>query len=226
MAPSTVGLVCSNSTCGSTFVRKASEARVSERRGRAPYCSRKCLGEANSRAKRIHSGISSGTCVFCEKPFSRPHHGTREKGKYCTVRCSALAHSAARRVSPPNSTCPTCGGKMHPQAERCHQCRMGEYRLRTLGELRAALSVSQYHAKIRGMARYAYEGPMSCAACGYDLHVDIGHIRPVKSFPPEATLTEVNHPDNLVALDKRCHWEFDHGHLAYMDGRMISATPK
>lgn len=70
-----------------------------------------------------------------------------------------------------------------------------------------------FHAKVRGLARGAYKGPLGCAACGYSLHVDICHIRPVADFPDDATLREVNAPENLVALDKRCHWEFDNGYL-------------
>ncbi len=34
-------------------------------------------------------------------------------------------------------------------------------------------------------------------------------------------MSEVNHISNLVALDKRCHWEFDHGYLTYQDGTFV-----
>lgn len=70
-----------------------------------------------------------------------------------------------------------------------------------------------YHNRLRSHARTAYKGPKYCEACGYDLHYDVSHIRAIADFPSTATLGEVNHPDNLIALDKRCHWEFDHGHL-------------
>jgi hypothetical protein len=62
---------------------------------------------------------------------------------------------------------------------------------------------------------------MECLACGYNLHVDVCHVRDVADFPLTAALAEVNAPSNLVALDKRCHWEFDHGYLAYRDGLMV-----
>lgn len=94
--------------------------------------------------------------------------------------------------------------------------------LRTLGELRRALGTFAFHAKVRGLARSAYRGPRSCVACGYGLHVDICHIRDVSSFPNTATVAEVNDPANLVALDKRCHWEFDHGYLLLVDGRFVA----
>lgn len=73
------------------------------------------------------------------------------------------------------------------------------------------------------MARSSYQGPMVCAMCGYDLHVDVCHIRDVAAFPPNATLGEANATINLIALDKRCHWEFDHGYLVYVGGKIVQA---
>lgn len=63
-----------------------------------------------------------------------------------------------------------------------------------------------------------------CAACGYNLHVDICHVIGVAEWPPSATLREVNAPSNLVALDKRCHWEFDHGFLDLIDDRWVQTS--
>ncbi len=93
---------------------------------------------------------------------------------------------------------------------------------KTLGELRQEYGTAAFfHAKIRGHARTSYTGPMVCVACGYDLHVDVSHIKHVKDFPPEATLREVNDQKNLMALDKRCHWEYDHGYLALVNGQLL-----
>lgn len=106
----------------------------------------------------------------------------------------------------------------------CLRCRVEKSSSRTLGDLRAEYGTHAFHAKVRGMARDAYEGPKACAACGYSLHVDICHVRDIASFPSDATLAEVNAADNLVALDRRCHWEFDHGYLLYTDGRFVAAA--
>lgn len=98
--------------------------------------------------------------------------------------------------------------------------------MQTLAELRKRHGLLQFHAKVRGYARDVYQGPKTCAACGYDLHVDICHIRDVANFPPEATVAEVNASTNLVALDKRCHWEFDHGYLRIDgSGAFVAAVP-
>lgn len=38
----------------------------------------------------------------------------------------------------------------------------------------------------------------------------------------QVTELECGHCQNLVALDKRCHWEFDHGYLLLVDGRFVA----
>jgi ribosomal protein L40E len=118
--------------------------------------------------------------------------------------------------------CPVCYGPKSYNARTCRSCRYGPLGKRTLGELREKRGTFAFHAKLRGLARTAYKRPLACAACGYDRHVDICHIRDVADFPPEATVDEVNDPSNLIALDKRCHWEFDHGYLLYIGGCFVA----
>jgi predicted restriction endonuclease len=52
-----------------------------------------------------------------------------------------------------------------------------------------------------------------CAICGYDLHIDICHIKPIKDFPDDAYIADINNTTNLIALCKNHHWELDHGLL-------------
>jgi predicted restriction endonuclease len=55
--------------------------------------------------------------------------------------------------------------------------------------------------------------PLTCAVCGYSRYIEICHVKPVKDFPDEAMLTEINSPDNLIALCPTHHWELDNGLL-------------
>lgn len=48
-----------------------------------------------------------------------------------------------------------------------------------------------------------------CQHCGYTLHVELCHIKPLAAFEDSATLGEVNHPNNIAVLCSNCHWEFD-----------------
>lgn len=50
---------------------------------------------------------------------------------------------------------------------------------------------------------------LPCAKCGYDLHVELAHIRAVSDFSDDELLSEVNSSDNVVQLCQNCHWEFD-----------------
>jgi len=53
----------------------------------------------------------------------------------------------------------------------------------------------------------------SCENCGFDRVVQVCHIKPIASFPPETPLNIVNHRDNIKILCPNCHWLFDHGEL-------------
>jgi hypothetical protein len=208
-------LVCPR--CGNSFERLTSQIRFAEKRRSQTvhYCSPQC-------AKRPRMSIE-GICNHCNTAFSRPRKGgAKDLGKFCSSSCSASFNNPRRpsraRKKP---ACDDCGGPKSWAGQVCRQCRSLKLNSRTLADLRAEYSTAQFHAKVRGLARAAYTGPRRCAACGYDLHVDVCHIRDVRDFPPTATLAEVNALTNLIALDKRCHWEFDHGHLMFGGGRFI-----
>ena len=52
-----------------------------------------------------------------------------------------------------------------------------------------------------------------CQNCGYNKHIEIAHIKPIKDFNENDTLWDVNNSTNLMALCPNCHWEFDSGNL-------------
>lgn len=171
-----------------------------------------------------------GTCTACGEQFERAWNGPKDKLLACSSGCSARLAAAANtktgRYAKQNLICALCGGPKTVLAARCVVCRrrdeLGLQAGMTVGEARKLFSLSAFHAKVRGYARGIYQGPLACAACGYSLHVDIAHVRPVSDFPAEATIAEVNAASNLIALDKRCHWEFDHGYLQYGGTQWVS----
>jgi HNH endonuclease len=160
--------------------------------------------------------VVSGVCEFCTKSFTRPRGGGKDKARFCDRICSSKFMSASRRS--PDLLCEHCGLPKPKNASSLHiSCRkllsVAAVSAVTLGELRSQYSVSQYHGKIRGLSRSVFCGTLECVVCGYNLHVDIAHIKPVADFPMSATLGEVNSPDNLTALCPNHHWEFDNGYL-------------
>jgi predicted restriction endonuclease len=81
-----------------------------------------------------------------------------------------------------------------------------------------AKAQQQYAAQIRSLARTAYRKssqPKACAICGYDVHYEVCHIKPINAFPATEFVAEVNKLSNLVALCPNHHWEFDHNILSF-----------
>jgi predicted restriction endonuclease len=68
------------------------------------------------------------------------------------------------------------------------------------------------HRVIRAHASMvARKMPNACRRCGYDLFVEVAHIKAVKDFPDSSKVEEINDISNLVKLCPNCHHEFDAG---------------
>lgn len=176
-------------------------------------------------------------CKYCQEPFPKRvgKPNAKDKQLFCNTSCAAKYNN---RVRFPNSAsslaCAHC--LVNPKERRsryCTTCRDTKaYRFTgrrtaedvTLQVLKDKYGLSQYHAKIRGYARTVYyrtQRPKSCAICDYAKHVDICHIKDLKDFTLESKLSEVNHPENLVALCKNHHWEFDNHMLSEPDSEIL-----
>lgn len=53
----------------------------------------------------------------------------------------------------------------------------------------------------------------SCLECGYSLHIEVAHIKAVKSFNDQELISVINSIDNLIPLCLTHHWEYDNGYL-------------
>ena len=58
-----------------------------------------------------------------------------------------------------------------------------------------------------------YKNEKKCAVCGYSIHVELCHKKPISEFKDKALLSEINAEENLVYLCRNHHWEFDNGYL-------------
>jgi len=189
-------MTCQN--CGSPF--RVTTGRYNEsitRSGTPPKaCSRDCK-------KELQKTGTSKKCYNCGKSIYVQRANLRERN-YCSQSCVA-------KVS--NSMNPKRQRKEKPMKVAAN--RPSKIPNMTLAEIKERYKgTSNYHSIIRGDSRKVFAGEKSCHVCGYSLHVDICHLRPVSDFPMYTVLSIVNSLDNLIALCKRCHWEFDHGHLA------------
>lgn len=204
-----IDLACD--TCGSEFSRRKAQYESSVKQGRKGiYCKPSCVQTPKKQIERV--------CEHCGSTFLRRKAGGADRLKYCSRPCSNRGRSGKFKVA---KTVCVCGGRKHGTAKLCSKCSMELRRSATLQELRDKYRINEYHTVIRGYARLDYLGSKSCAVCEYSLHVDICHLVGVKDFPMSATLAEVNASDNLAALCKNHHWEYDNGYLELKDGKWL-----
>lgn len=148
-------------------------------------------------------------CIRCGKATCNP--------KYCSRNCAATHLNKLHARRRPTNFCVGCGKGIRKRCRHCGKCRAAGffYPGKTLADITGRAKY-QIHGEIRDNARRVYRKsgrPRSCLVCGYSKHVDICHRRGIATFSPTTLVVDINHLDNLVALCKNHHWEFDHGLL-------------
>lgn len=165
-------------------------------------------------------------CEFCKKETDKP--------KFCSQSCAAKLNNKLypKRTPGPKRFCPECKGMKSKSAQRCHNCAFkgkllikGEGLYLTQNEVdNLSLNVLIYgyngnnapgrYSRIRWYAQRTINNsglPKCCKVCGWDVLVEVCHIKAIKDFPKEATLAVVNSLDNLVYLCPNHHAMFDRG---------------
>ena len=114
--------------------------------------------------------------------------------------------------------CTKCNQSLPLEIRRrilCSDCaKYKDWSKVTIKELKDRHKTSDFHSQIRQLSRKEYfqsDRPKCCSLCGYSKYIEVCHIKAIKDFPEECVITEVNHENNLVALCRNCHWEYDHG---------------
>ena len=178
------------------------------------------------------------SCHNCKKDTSNP--------RFCSRRCSAIV---SNKKSPKRSIKKLCEmpgcvslvmtSKKNYCAEHVNHYKEKLQKNReiqkfwTMGDVRNQCvaqghHASSLHAVVRRLGR-DWNGHLkqNCErrGCGYGLHVELCHIKPLMSFHDDALLKEVNCPTNILILCPNHHWEFDNNLLSFNDfdpkGRVI-----
>lgn len=149
-----------------------------------------------------HRRYTMNTCLHCNKETSNP--------KFCSKSCSAKETNKIPKRKAKQYTCNSCGCIIKANRVKCDACLLPKDM--TLGQaIYAKHHKSSAFALVRSRARASVRNEEQiCECCGYDKHVEVCHVKPIHSFPPETLLTEINSRDNLKLLCPNCHWEFDH----------------
>lgn len=143
-------------------------------------------------------------CKNCKKPFEKTIKEIK-RGKnnnhFCSRHCSTIYNNINYPKRKPEGKCCYCKIAITKSKKYCDQCTNN-----TLIKKH-----KYYQTTIRTNARALAKslGWTSCKHCGYDKHIEICHIKPIKDFSEDSLISEVNHIDNLLPLCPNCHWEFD-----------------
>lgn len=141
--------------------------------------------------------------------------------RFCCKRCSAQKTNKETPKRKRKTKCKHCDRITKTYRHTSCEEHFERYKERfkkdfTIGEYRNRLSVkgkhdSWVHSHIRNFARswLSHLTKLPCAKCGYNLHVELCHIKPISSFPDDALVSEVNSERNVIQLCRNCHWEFD-----------------
>lgn len=169
-------------------------------------------------------------CKKCNKEFVKKNvEIKRTANNFCSRQC----FSEFKLLGKPRKEyiCLKCKNNFYKTYDHklktfCKDCSLSNYsdtktsyyKSRTLDDIYNHHSVKDKHPSwkssfIRLMNRTwnANLLAMPCNHCGYDLHVELAHIKAISTFPSSATLEEVNHPNNIIPLCPNCHWLFDNG---------------
>lgn len=149
-------------------------------------------------------------CSVCHKETSNP--------TYCSRSCAAKASNKIPKRKKQLKPCSQCQVPMEGRNMFCGNCReLNKIENRTLAELSARRNGEHPSFKWCHVREHCRKSnsclPKICQSCGYNKHVELAHIKPLSSLPPETTVKEANSPDNVLVLCPNCHWEFDHGLL-------------
>lgn len=188
------------------------------------FCSNKCCCQHNHIiiANNKRKPKKYINCLQCNRETTNP--------KFCSQSCSAKynnSHGLIGCKGLKSYYCKKCntllyiGWQKGRNRKVCDQCKNNlnqpkNWSKITLGEQKKNRTLTNAHAHIRSLSRQIYKKsnkPQRCIKCGWGLHYEVCHIKPISSFDDSTTIAEINHIDNLVALCPNCHWAFDHGHL-------------
>lgn len=129
--------------------------------------------------------------IYNNKKFPK----RRKKPRYCK-RCNIL-------ISGRRTVCDTCNPSYVDWTKVTYQEISGKRKYQKNSRIRSLARQIYYHAKL----------PRKCYVCGYDKHIEVCHVKPIKKFKLTTPITDINALTNLVALCPNHHWEYDNQQL-------------
>lgn len=163
--------------------------------------------------------------IIQERPQERPiikclQCGLKTKNpKFCSSNCSATYNNIKRTIHIKNN-CIKCGEKIQSRCTCCIKClplyKLEKYGEKIIKQFRDIPASKNRYQDVRNhahrVAKY-YDIKEKCHYCNYKNHFQLCHIKDIGKFPADASLNEINDPQNLIYLCPNHHWDLDHGYL-------------
>lgn len=138
------------------------------------------------------------------------------KKLFCSKTCAAKYNNTrSPKRTKKLKECIDCGSLFSENRIRCSSC-FEKYTTRLISKTKAEATYtngehSNKYSQINMHARaLCKDRPQVCTKCGYDKHVQVHHIKSIRSFSEDTLVSEINDPNNLILLCPNCHWEVEH----------------
>lgn len=154
-------------------------------------------------------------CLNCKKLFYKNNNQIKKSvNHFCTRSCSVKFNNAKTPKRKQEGFCKECGSTIRTSQTYCKHCKIKLKYDPTLFELQNTDSFKcNKFTCVRDRSRRIIHNLniKSCCLCGYNKHIEVSHIKPIRDFDLSTKVSVVNHITNLAPLCPNCHWEFDHG---------------
>jgi hypothetical protein len=161
-------------------------------------------------------------CKNCNKQFYKQNWEIT-KNNFCCRSCSTSFNNRVPKRKKKTNICISCKKTFipnHRSNNHCSSCRKlnsVEIKMLTIEECQSRLSIIGKHPSyknsiIRQHCRIWNKHLLNtpCILCGYTLHTELHHKKPISSFPLDTPLNVVNDTSNIMVLCPNCHWEEQH----------------
>ena len=195
--------------CNIVFLKNNKDIKKSKNH----FCSKTCsIAHLNTEGVKREL---EGSCKYCGLHI----RSTRSYCDTCLPMWRESRKTAEKKVKKERikliKSCAICGQIC--KGSKCWDCHVNNIQDYALYEV----SYDKHHkssafslVRVRARTLGKRLGWTCCMKCGYSKHIEIAHIKPIGSYPPETMISEINNVSNLVPLCRNCHWEFDHGEWA------------
>lgn len=151
------------------------------------------------------------SCIYCKSFTKNP--------KFCSRSCSAAFNNKKYVKRKPEGKCKSCLNPIKSSRTYCKSCFSEKSKIKDM-TLNEAMYERGHRAsafalvRTRARSTEKFKNSIKCQNCGYDKHIEACHIKPISSYPVTTLLSQINSEDNIIALCRNCHWEYDHGILS------------